>query len=435
MVVITSTVAILSVDHSAPISDNSFDPCLDVTNNTKSGGFIWQLSNSSYISVNTTYNTHCETQMVLPAFWNVQYTPQKDAYSMGGVPVAPLAAGVPYCIDQGFDCSFGLQASVAGDDIGVLYSSSSASFNWVTQCFPVLTTNPVSCRESGEVTISDSTMTVEARGCTASKSFPDLNSTINAAATVVGICTGSSPDIGTATVVIGSIGSYAQDLSNTFPTATNISYNSQDRITMSVACTIDIAPSVGFRLLNFSRNLPGSDSDSNTLSNVDYSTHVTVAGNYCTPISPSGPMNISQFLTSSMLTTGGSAAWQLLSENQNTDGRLSTLMQNANSIFSDVALTFPDSQNNLEDSLGQASAIALGLFWGYWSEFRIGGPTLWGTNPIDSDTVGIDILNGNASLEGVRAGSGSKIALLYVIPELFSAGLLIWLLYCARDLK
>ena len=76
------------------------------------------------------------------------------------------------------------------------------------------------------------------------------------------------------------------------------------------------------------------------------------SGNYCTPISPQGPVDISQFLTASMLATGGSGAWGLLTENQYTDGHLSTLMNNANYLQPTVGQTFADSQNFLEDCLG-----------------------------------------------------------------------------------
>jgi hypothetical protein len=77
----------------------------------------------------------------------------------------------------------------------------------------------------------------------------------------------------------------------------------------------------------------------------------------------------------------------------------------------------------------------LGLFWGYSSALELGGPFLSESNPIDPNNAEVYIMNGNASLEGVRAGNGSKIALLYIMPELFSAGVLIWLLYITRHLK
>jgi hypothetical protein len=136
-----------------------------------------------------------------------------------------------------------------------------------------------------------------------------------------------------------------------------------------------------------------------------------------------------------MLATGGSAAWQLLTENQYSDGRLSTLMNNANNVQPFIGQTFANSQNFLEDCLGQASAIALGLFWGYSSMLQIGGPIGSQSTPINPNDSEVYIVNGNASLEGVRVGSGSRIALLYILPEVFAAGLLIWLLFITRHLE
>jgi hypothetical protein len=438
--VIASPVALLALDHTSLIlTGPTPSPCFDVTNSSSTpSGFIWRLSNGSYISLNTSYTPDCESQNVLPAFWNIKYTPQGDAYWMGGVPVGPLAAGAPYAIDLGFDTSFGLGSGGYGDQLGLLFSSSTAEFNWICQCFPVIATNPVSCRESGAVTVSGSTVSVDARGCTVSKSFQNLNVTRDAA-TVVGICTDSSPNIGTVTVVIGSINGYASDLNDAVGTGKALFSDADGLVTISVACTIDIASSLGFRLLNFSRTppqaVPSYTSGTNNPGDTGYPFHVTAAGNYCTPISPQGPVNISQFLTPSMLATGCSAAWQLLTENQYTDGRLSTLMNNANNVQPGIGQTFSESQYFLEDCLGQASAIALGLFWGYSSALEVGGPLLSEINPIDPNNAEVYIANGNASLEGVRIGNGSKIALLYIIPEFFPAGLLIWLLYRTRHLK
>jgi hypothetical protein len=114
---------------------------------------------------------------------------------------------------------------------------------------------------------------------------------------------------------------------------------------------------------------------------------------------------------------------------------MATLLNTANNVQPQIGKTFPESQNYLEDSLGQASAIALGLFWGYWQTFQIGGPLLDGLNPIDPDNIDVFIINGNVSIEGVRAGSGSRVALLYIIPEVFCTGLIIWLLYSTWHLK
>jgi hypothetical protein len=238
---------------------------------------------------------------------------------MGGVPVGPLAAGAPYAIDLGFDSSFGLEGGGYGDQLGLIFSSSTASFNWISQCFLVVATNLVSCRESGRVTASGSIVLVDAGGCTVSKSFQNLNTTIDAA-TVAGVCTDSSPNIGIATVVISSINGYAFDLNDAVGTGKFLSREPDGLVTISVACTIDIASSLGFRLLNFSRIPPQAvPSYTNDPGDTGYPFQVTAAANYYTPISPQGPVNISQFLTPSMLTTGDSAAWQLLIENQYTD--------------------------------------------------------------------------------------------------------------------
>jgi hypothetical protein len=108
--VITRTIALLALEHIGPLNTLGDDiSCFEILNSTRYAqtGFTWPLGNGSYIALNTALYTGCETQMVLPAFMNTKYTPKEDAYWMGGVSVAPLAAGAPYSIDQGFDFSFG----------------------------------------------------------------------------------------------------------------------------------------------------------------------------------------------------------------------------------------------------------------------------------------------------------------------------------------
>lgn len=439
-VVITGTIALLALDHTGYLGGLGGSPlCFGVLNSTRyaRSGFTWPLGNGSYIGLNNAIDPNCETQMVLPAFLNAKYTPKGDAYWMGGVPVSPLAAGVPYSIDQGFDFSFGLMGNMYGDQLGLIYPSNSMEFNWVTQCFPVLATNPVTCHQLGKVAINDSAISVAAGGCEISKSFPYRNTTTDPV-TAVGICVDTPQNIGSSTIIIGSTGDHAFELADSLGKTDTLDVDSEGRRSLAVVCNIDIASSLGFRLLNFSRTPPLAEIDDDSWVHPHtFATHVTVAANYCTPISPQGPVNLSQFLTPSMLATGGSASWQLLAENDgiDSDGHLATLLNTAINVQPQSGKTFQESQNYLEDSLGQASAIALGLFWGYWQTFQIGGAVLEGLNPLDPDNIGVYIINGNASVEGVRAGTGSRIALLYIIPEVFCAGLLIWLLYCTWHLK
>lgn len=434
---VTGTIAQLALDHTGIIPAVGVQPtCLNVLNSTEyaQSAFTWPLGNGSYIGLNTAYLPNCETQMVYPAILNARYTPHGYAYWMGGVPVAPLAAGVPYSIDQGFDYSFGLDGNEYGGQYGIVYASSSSQFNWVTQCFPVLAKNPVNCRRAGTVSVNGSAIFITTDGgCEVERSFAYFNTTTDPVM-AAGICIDNSSSVGSSTIVIGATLDYVDDLS----TSLNISYLYRPD-TMAATCSVDIASSLGFRLLNFSRNPPQANYDegSDDTPGQDFATHITVAANSCTPLSPQGPVNISQFLTPSMLATGGSASWQLLAEDTGptADGYLATLMNTATNIQPTIGQTFPDSQNYLEDVLGQASAIALGLFWGYWQIFEVGGPVLEGLDPVNPDNIEVFIMNGNVSIEGVRAGSGSRIALLYIIPEVFCAGLLIWLLYSTRHLK
>jgi hypothetical protein len=360
--------------------------------------------------------------------WNLPLTPKGEAYMMGAIPVGPLSAGVPYTMSQGFEQSFGL---LSGDQFyspdAMIIGSTPPEFNWVSQCFPMVAKNPVACRQQGSITVSGTNITVESNGCSASKGFSSLNTAVDPAM-VVGICTGSSNKIGTATIVIGATNSYASELG----TALNLDVGVQS---LSALCSIDIAPTITFRNLNYSRtpaNAPEFDDGPDGAATADYPYYIHASGN-CEPLTINGTVYISQIITESMLATGASAAWQLLSENQYTDGYLQTLLNAVNNIQPVIGKTFAASQNYLEDVLGQASAIALGFFWGA-TMYAAGLSFESSALPLDPDNSSLDLLNGNASFSGVRVGPGTEIAVLYILPEVFAAWILIWLLYKTRDL-
>lgn len=198
------------------------------------------------------------------------------------------------------------------------------------------------------------------------------------------------------------------------------SFNNVTENSYVVACSVDIAPAVSVRLLNYSRT------DTESFDYADSPAEFTIAGDNlstCQPLQCVGdgpvdvvckqPWNISQFLTDTALATGAAASLELLTERQYVDGWWPTLYYFTWN--NDESTTWNNSRNTFEDGLGLASAIALGMYWGSQMPGSIGiAPA------------------GNTSVNGVRVGPGSWWAAFYVLPSAFSIVLLTYLFVRTR---
>jgi hypothetical protein len=127
-------------------------------------------------------------------------------------------------------------------------------------------------------------------------------------------------------------------------------------------------------------------------------------------------ISLNEVLTDAPLATAGRATWPLLAENMFFDGWFDTLeyvirqvgYQNA----SQGTGVFQDSTDDLEDALGLATAITLGLFWG-------------GVTTVEDTTT---LNNGVQAYERIRLGPSSLWGLIYLIPPLFAIGILVYTL-------
>jgi len=331
------------------------------------------------------------------------------AYAVGGVPIGRDAIGVPV---GGGEVSLGSYYLSIVFGIG-LSQPSLAHLQSSTNCVPVLIENPVKCEASGNVTVSQNLVQVNAGGCTISNPVYAVDPNTQGA-TAAGACTNGSR-VGSATVVIGSVNSHASILAGLMK---DWQYNATEQ-SFSIACTVDIAPSVAFRQLNYCLNnvnildtLHGVCSPYHVVGEGN-STCVPIGGNSTDYLQASGPptlIDLNQMLTDTALATAASASWPLLQENRYSDGWLETLYEYS----ATGSLAFNGSRNQIEDTLGLASGIALGLFFGrgYGSQ------------------VYID--NGLIEFTGVRFGPGEWWTIFYTLPSLFSMLVLSILLWKVR---
>jgi hypothetical protein len=354
----------------------------------------------------------CEVQSAITALRALKYTPIPPfVYSMAGVPVDGLAIGAPFSWIRGFDDSFGAQPTDA---------SIHPVFQWATQCYPVLTTNPVKCHTGGNVTAGTNKLTVNSNGCEVTTPIYSVNPT-SGGASAAGACT-KGQNVGRATIVFGSVndhaGKLAGELNDQEFNATHTS-----RPTYAAWCSVDIGPTIQFRLLNYSRV-----TDYPVYPTEAYAFAVHGSNMTCTPRNGSQAYTLNQFLTPTALATGAAASWQLLIEGAYKDGFWETLWEaTVNNVLDNYTFAenkaFKDSQNPLEDILGVVSGVALGNFWGMT------------VSHVTGEYTDVPLTSGTFAVTGLRVGPASAWAIVYCLPLFFTSGLLMYLIRRTRRLQ
>ncbi|PVH70892.1 hypothetical protein DL98DRAFT_617346 [Cadophora sp. DSE1049] len=214
--------------------------------------FSWTLPDGTLIGLDqniTNLRSYCSPRPAIDLLTTgiAQILPSDAAYVLEDTLITQSAIGMPWDSDL-VDYVFGAQRT--------------PEFRWTSRCLPLLTKNPVSCKQGGTVTVSETnrTLTVSNGDCTVTSNALRVQPSTNAA-TVMGACT-ENHDVGTATILIGAVdeifgfegnglvvkdGSYAQQLKNALDLA------SLDGREFSATCTIDVPSAMGLRSLNYSR--------------------------------------------------------------------------------------------------------------------------------------------------------------------------------------
>lgn len=362
-------------------------------------GYSWsveQLSNS--------YTDKCETKWVLPALMNAAATPSDYSYALGGVAVGASALGTP------FDPTHYTFFTTFGDYENVFRPGDVSA----TMCLPVLAGNPVSCSRSvpgSKLEMNQTVLSVQTPRCNIT-SPPLLSNPKNApGAVVAGACTGDEAAVGTATVVIGATSEYAWILAEAFTGTEGEDPDSADG--QIIVCDVDVREAVQFRQVTITRL--GTSLWTSGFSNPSQKAAYSIAGDdehVCVARDPGGnEIPISAFLPDTALATAAGASWQLLAENRDVQGYLDTLFD---------ATQAADGMT-IQDTLRAASGIALGMYWGRSKS---------ATDVLVDEAV--EIAGGMRGRLRVRIGSGELWALLYCIPPVFSATVLLCLLWKSK---
>ncbi|KAK8917525.1 hypothetical protein H634G_08918 [Metarhizium anisopliae BRIP 53293] len=380
-------------EHVIQLDDYAVDRCFTDGGAGSVDGLVWKLSSGKLLGVNTTGS--CELQRVLPflAQSNAFTLDDPDlAYSMGGVPVNKSAMGVPFEVPyEAFVGAFGLHT--LGEPVGFWSELESVSI-----CLPILETKPVSCFKTGSLFLSGRNLTVSSNGCVASTMFYSVDPS-SQGATVAGIC--ANDQEGTSTIVFGSIGAHATELSD-FAGFAGQTQND----TFALTCSIDLRSSIAIRRLKLARY------SRKYLDKINYNFQFAVTRDRFNDLPCKGNMSLDSMSTSTALAVGASAPWQLLRERSHLDGHLDTLLAttvNWNDTVSRVS--------KLEAGLWVAVAIGIGMYWASGQEN-------------DGEKV---VSMGEYMLEGLRIGPSKWWGLVYTFLLLFSILVLAFLLWQTRS--
>jgi hypothetical protein len=398
----------------------------------------WKLRDQSFLNIiSDPASKHCAPERVRKtmssgSLLNANYV------MVAGIAVHKSALGIPY-----LQFSNGFMIGSFGDYFGSgSLEHVNPGFRWVSQCLPVLTQNPIKCRDSITYQVSDSrsNVTFQAQSAGCSLTLPTTSTPTGAIKDQrAGRACTEFQEPGKTTLLFGAVGNNSAlnlydlmhgdansdynsklPLSTSFQAAENTQANREARehrkkivedfqlhypSGYGVICDVDIEPSIGYKLLTLT-------SQDAAYAGGEHSARLAVyGGERCEPALQKGGriQDLQSFLRmDEALAAGAGAAASLL---RGPEANLTSLMESMNLGWAlETNSFFEDSKNTFEDTLGVASAIALGMQWGS-----------------SSSSTDLNITNGELAMARTRVGSKDTKTILCILPSVFTALILIFL--------
>ncbi|KAH8158650.1 hypothetical protein CIB48_g9588 [Xylaria polymorpha] len=364
----------------------------------------WQLDNGSYVYA--ALDGECPlTFMPLAAAGINTMTPDDYVYVQSGVAVERTAIGAPMTIFTG--AVFGNLSSQYGQSLVSL-----------TQCVPVMTSNPVQCQKSGTVSAAPNDPGYEWLVTTSGNiTLPERTWYTGGAVIATRLIRNLTRDSAMSNGMIpkynlddkidsvGRIGAVFgawNDPNGQVPFANYLAGTINDpdesagkggHETYAVTCFIDPRSSFEYRRVTLDMRALGRGNGT------DYAQYLS-GGESCTPLH--------QTIDIKMFAIAGTASYLLVKENKNIDGNIATLTRLAGS-FRKPPYAFPDSTNALEDILGLISGLAV-------SQIPLSGG---GVSAGEVSQGQLDNYS-TATIEVVRLGTGSRKSWWLLIPPVGS---------------
>ncbi|EWC43939.1 hypothetical protein DRE_01291 [Drechslerella stenobrocha 248] len=390
--------------------------CTTLSNDPEAGLINWRLENGTFITLQDSSCLASPAFSILNAISTSDVGTDGYAYTIAGAGVTRSSIGVPYDAYNGLK---GLDKVFWGAD---MTSHGGISLQESTQCLPVFVNNPARCRRRGNVVPGHNNLTVHlGPDCIVSTPIFGVNLQTDGAS-ASGFCT-EGRGVGKITYVIGSVNSHAHQLALAVPDA--FAVDTADPKSYSVACDIDISSGVEFRETTVSRNYEPPSLELRDGLGIDPAAEFIVSSTYTARSicdqSPSANLwnsdkKQSDILTAGALAIGAGVALPLFEQNRYNDGwwdALSGAVIGRNS----GSFAFQSSRNALEDVLGAVAAIGVGQYVGSAQRAQSGNdalaPTGW---------------SGYARIMGYRIGPGGRWGVLLIVPEVWTAIVLVVLI-------
>jgi hypothetical protein len=347
--------------------------------------YLWQAPNGSYFRVWPNVGT-CPPRYAVELMNNINIQdPDSFAYGDLGVAVDRSAIGAPYTLYS--------PNPAISPYLSLALAQHGENLLEITQCVPVMTSNPVSCQTGGTFSRTPTTMFVSGGNCS---DHGPVNVDSSSPAMSMGIC--MHDDVGQATIVLGANGGYAIDLAHSIGDQTIRNDTQDNTVTYAVTCQVDTRSAIQYRavkLVTQGRNgINGS-----------FARALTSVG-----LCQSPSLGIISDVYHGVAAMAG---WQVVYQNWGYDGYFEAISETAlgsagikgAGIPRSPPFAFLESKSALEDVLGLNSALVL--------------------SRLNSNTTTV---GGRATVRFVRVGGGSRLALLYALPPFISLLTLAWLI-------
>jgi hypothetical protein len=314
--------------------------------------------------------------------------PDAFAYDDIGVAILSSAVGTPFSV-------YSTQMNTA-PEFNSLLKAYESSVVTTTQCVPVMTRNPVTCRPGGTVTLGAYQMNLTSSDglCQYEAEYYWANPLIQNA---MGSIMCAHGEIGQGTIVLGATKHYIQWLAGAVDDTANAHDDSVNGSTYAVTCTVDTRDVWEYRTVTL--NLQNSHTSGSSFAR-------SLVGH-----EPCDPAPGTNAIDDVLIATSAAANWQILTQNIYWDGYLDLLF--------DLTLAnrpppyaFENSANALEDVFGLMGAII--------------------ASRIDSSKVAV---NGTVTVTSTTIGSGRVYAYIYLIPPAVTAVVLCYLMITTRASK
>jgi hypothetical protein len=378
----STTIRVFPYNPVIPLGPNTH--CVySIYNLTYPEDYSWNLGNGSSLFIQANMGW-CPTREAVTLSGGINIVnPDDYAYADTGVAVHSSAIGTPISVYS--------SEKIDDPELNILLELHGSSVVGTTQCVPVMEQNPISCRKGGFVSVDLASSSISVSDDNISCSYTEqhlLNPATYPTSMIMKMC--PHGEVGQGTIVLGAVGRNSLSLAGAIGDFSFFNSGNTDS-SYVVTCQVDTRHVYGYRKVIL-------ELQATNVSESSYS-RALVGYDACTPKVWT--------IGTDLIATSAAANWQLLVQNNALDGWFDTINQltSGSGPLRSPPWAFNNSENALEDILGLTAALV--------------------GSRINSSAI---ILDGTTSILATRIGSGNVFALVFAIPPMGAALILLYLL-------